>query len=66
MSEICERESSSKPSRRVTHYSTSVNDDEMEFIRAIEDYKATHRQPFLSWSEVLGVLKRLGYAKTTR
>ena len=51
------------PARRKSHFSTPVNDDELEFIRAIEEFKRQNDQPFPSWSEVLLVLKRLGYEK---
>jgi hypothetical protein len=37
--------------------------DEMEFINAINAYKAKHGRPFPTWSEVLHVLKALGYRK---
>ena len=57
-------ESSSEPtSRRKSHFSTPVEDEELEFIQAIEDFKKENGQPFPSWSEVLQVLKGLGYSK---
>ena len=37
--------------------------EEVEFIRAIDRYKRTHNRPFPSWSEVLLVIKQLGYTK---
>lgn len=49
--------------RRKSHYSTPVEDEELEFIQAIEDFKKANGQPFPSWSEVLQVLKGLGYSK---
>lgn len=52
-----------KPSRRKSHYSTPVDDEELEFIQAMEDFKKENSQPFPSWSEVLRVLKGLGYSK---
>ena len=52
-----------KSSRKKSHYSTSVEDDDLEFIRAIEDFKRMNDQPFPSWSEVLKVLRSLGYTK---
>jgi hypothetical protein len=46
----------------------SMRPDEMpaevlEFIQAIDEYKRIHRRPFPSWSEVLEVLKTLGYER---
>jgi hypothetical protein len=40
-----------------------VDPDVLEFIRAIDDYRAAHDRPFPSWSEVLYVLKRMGYRR---
>jgi hypothetical protein len=37
--------------------------DVLEFIQAIDEYKRIHRRPFPSWSEVLEVLKTLGYQR---
>ena len=37
--------------------------EEVEFIRAIDRYKRKHTRPFPSWSEVLLILKQLGYTK---
>jgi hypothetical protein len=33
------------------------------FITAIDEYKRVNNRPFPSWSEVLEVLKDLGYEK---
>ena len=38
--------------------------DEMEFINAVNAYKQRYSKPFPTWSEVLHVLRSLGYAKT--
>jgi hypothetical protein len=37
--------------------------EEMEFINAVNAYKQRHQRPFPTWSEVLHVLKALGYTK---
>jgi hypothetical protein len=37
--------------------------DEMEFINAINAYRQRHSRPFPTWSEVLHVVKALGYAR---
>ena len=37
--------------------------DVLEFIQAMDDYKRLHNRPFPNWSEVLDVLKMLGYEK---
>jgi hypothetical protein len=40
-----------------------MSDEVIEFIQAIDQYKRLQQRPFPSWSEVLEVLKSLGYAK---
>ena len=37
--------------------------EEVEFIRAIDRYKRKYNRPFPAWSEVLLILKQLGYTK---
>lgn len=35
----------------------------LEFITAIDEYKRIHQRPFPSWSEILDVVKDLGYER---
>jgi hypothetical protein len=35
----------------------------LEFIQAIDEYKRVQRRPFPTWSEVLEILKMLGYER---
>ena len=37
--------------------------EEVEFIRAIDRYKRKYDRPFPSWSEILLIVKELGYTK---
>jgi len=39
------------------------NDDEIAFMKAMDQYKRDNRRPFPTWSEVLEVLHALGYRK---
>ena len=39
------------------------NDDETEFMKAMDRYKRENRRPFPTWSEVLEVVLGLGYRK---
>jgi hypothetical protein len=39
------------------------SDDELEFMNAIEQYKRRYNRPFPTWTEVLEVVCKLGYAK---
>lgn len=38
--------------------------DEVEFMKAMDDYKRRSGRPFPTWSEVLEVVRSLGYLKT--
>jgi hypothetical protein len=38
-------------------------DEEIEFMKAMDQYKRDNRRPFPTWSEVLEVLYALGYRK---
>ena len=38
-------------------------DEVFEFVRAIDHFKRVQGRPFPTWSEVLEVLKRLGYER---
>ena len=37
------------------------NDDETDFMKAMDRYKRENRRPFPTWSEVLEVMRSLGY-----
>lgn len=41
-----------------------VDADALEFIAAIDRFKKEHGRPFPSWSEVLLVVRRLGYRRS--
>ena len=40
-----------------------MSDEQFEFLMAIEEYKKKNTRPFPSWTEVLEVIKALGYRK---
>ena len=40
--------------------------DEHEFVRAIEQYKKDKGKLFLSWTEVLEIVKDLGYVQNAQ
>ena len=53
---------------RSTKPGTPPRPDQMDqevvaFISAIEEYKRQHQRPFPNWSEILEVVKALGYAR---
>jgi hypothetical protein len=39
------------------------NDEEIVFMKSMDNYKRDNRRPFPTWSEVLEVLRALGYRK---
>lgn len=41
-------------------------DDEIQFMKAMDQYKRENRRPFPTWSEVLEVLRALGYRKVAQ
>lgn len=44
----------------------SLSSEELQFIKAIEKYKSENNKHFLSWTEVLKIVKELGYKKVSR
>ena len=54
-----ERRRQIDPTTCERHY----NDEEIDFMKAMDKYKRDNRRPFPTWSEVLEVLRSLGYRK---
>lgn len=50
-----------KVERRINEY--PMTDEELDFIKAVNDYKARYNKPFPTWSEILHILKSLGYRR---
>ncbi len=63
--EVRERRVQGERRRQVdpTTCERDYNDDEISFMRAMDQYKRDNRRPFPTWSEVLEVLFALGYRK---
>ena len=40
-----------------------MSDEQFEFVLTIDQYKRQNARPFLTWTEVLEVIKALGYRK---
>ncbi len=40
-----------------------MTDEQFEFIMAIDEYKKVNSRPFPTWTEVLDLMKALGYRK---
>jgi hypothetical protein len=56
------------PGRRRTDYRRDaedghMNEEQLEFIKAMNEYKAVNNRPFPTWTEVLDVALYLGYRK---
>ena len=41
----------------------NMTDEQFEFLMAIDEYKRKNSRPFPTWTEVLEVIKALGYRK---
>ncbi len=57
------------PGRRRTDFAKSAEEGEMTneqflFIKAIDAYKRANNRPYPTWTEVLEVIRKLGYRKT--
>ncbi len=56
------------PGRRLTDERKSAEEGQMsaeqfEFLMAVQEYKSKNAKPFPTWTEVLEVIKALGYRK---
>ena len=40
-----------------------MSDEQFQFLMAIDEYKKKNQRPFPTWTEVLEVIKALGYRK---
>lgn len=40
-----------------------MSDEQFDFLMAIDEYKRTNSRPFPTWTEILDVIKALGYRK---
>jgi len=56
-------EATAKPKKN-TLRPDEMSAEVIEFITAIDDYKRIYQRPFPSWSEVLDIVKNLGYEKS--
>lgn len=57
------------PGRRRNDFAKAAEEGEMNreqflFIKAIDAYKRVNNRPYPTWSEVLEVMRKLGYRKT--
>ena len=50
-----------KVERRINEY--PMSDEELNFIKAVNEYKQRYSKPFPTWSEILHILKSIGYEK---
>lgn len=50
-----------KVERRINEY--PMSDEELVFIKAVNDYKQRYNKPFPTWSEILHILKSIGYER---
>jgi hypothetical protein len=50
-----------KVERRINEY--PMSNEELDFIKAVNEYKQRYSKPFPTWSEILHILKSIGYEK---
>ena len=50
------------PERRAAEEG-EMTDEQFEFLQAVRDYQQVNKRPFPTWTEVLDVVKALGYRK---
>jgi hypothetical protein len=43
-----------------------MTEDQFEFVMAINEYKNVNRRPFPTWTEILDIIKALGYRKVAK
>jgi hypothetical protein len=43
-----------------------MSEEQFEFLMAIDQYKRVNRRPFPSWTEVLEIIRALGYRKVAK
>jgi len=60
------KSTASKKKKTTTPRPDDMTQDVLDFITAIDDYKREHEKPFPSWSEVLEILKSLGYERVAK
>lgn len=58
------------PGRRLSDFAKAAEEGEMTreqflFIQAIDAFKKANNKPFPTWTEVLEVVRKLGYRKTS-
>jgi hypothetical protein len=54
-----------RPDDRRSAEEGEMTDEQFEFVFAIDTYKRLNSRPFPTWTEVLEVVKQLGYRKVT-
>ena len=50
------------PERRAAEEG-EMNEEQFEFLMAIDEYKRSNQRPFPTWTEVLEVIRAIGYRK---
>ncbi len=59
------------PGRRRTDFAKAAEEGEMSkeqflFVTAIDTYKRVNQKPFPTWTEILEIIRKLGYRKTMK
>ncbi|HWL94251.1 MAG TPA: hypothetical protein VNT79_12030 [Phycisphaerae bacterium] len=55
-----------RPESRRNAEEGEMSEEQFEFVMAVDEYKRANKRPFPSWTEVLEVIKYLGYRKVAQ
>src|SRR5437762_1868187 len=55
-----------RPDSRRSAEEGELTDEQFAFVMAMDEYKRANKRPFPSWTEVLEVIKYLGYRKVSK
>ena len=52
-----------RPDDRRAAEEGEMTEEQFEFLMAVDEYKRVNKRPFPSWTEVLDIIRALGYRK---
>jgi len=55
-----------RPDDRKSAEEGQMTDEQFEFVMAVDQYKKLNARPFPTWTEVLDIIKTLGYRKVAQ
>ena len=52
-----------RPDERRAAEEGEMTDEQFEFVMAVNEYRRVNKRPFPTWTEVLDIIKAMGYRK---